>query len=111
MNKISEKDLLDEIRFDIKAKDLLKARLVLASLEKVSRKVQKQALFEVSRADEEFSVPLLVDFITNNPRVAGSFPQIRETMFSKILDRPGILLDLISAAVSIKKALLNRITH
>ena len=35
MGNINEQDLLDEIRFDIEVKDLLKAKLVLASLEKV----------------------------------------------------------------------------
>ena len=51
MANINEQDLLDEIRFDIKAKDLIKEKLVLSSLEHVSRETQKQALFEVSQAN------------------------------------------------------------
>ncbi len=95
MGNINEKDLLDEIRYDIKVKDSLKARLVLASLEKVSIKAQKQALFYVSQADDDFSIPLLAGFISNYPKVAGSYPQLKETMFSRILDSPEILLDLL----------------
>jgi CheY-like chemotaxis protein len=95
MVKINEKDLLDEIRFDIKEKDLIKAKLVLSALEHVSRKTQKQALFEVSRAEDDFAIPLLAGVIVENPDVTESFPQLKETLFSKILDGPEILLDLL----------------
>jgi CheY-like chemotaxis protein len=107
MGNIHEQDLLDEIRFDIKENDLLKARLVLSSLEHVSRKTQKQALFEVSRANDNFAIPLLVDVIANSPEISESFPQIKETMFAKILDSPEVLLDLLSNAEdSVNKAFL-----
>ena len=96
MAKINEQDLLDEIRFDIKEKDLIKAKLVLSALEHVSRKAQKQALFEVSRAEDDFAIPLLAGVIAENPDVTESFPQLKETLFSKILDGPEILLDLLS---------------
>lgn len=95
MAKINEQDLLDEIRFDIKEKDLIKAKLVLSALGHVSRKAQKQALFEVSRAEDDFAIPLLAGVIAENPEVTESFPQLKETLFSKILDGPKILLDLI----------------
>ncbi len=96
MAKINEQDLLDEIRFDINEKDLIKARLVLSSLEHVSRKAQKQALFEVSRSDDDFAIPLLAGVISENPDLSESFPQLKETLFSKILDGPEVLLELLS---------------
>ena len=96
MAKINEQDLLDEIRFDIKKKDLIKARLVLSALGHVGRKTQKQALFEVSRAADDFAIPLLAGVIAENSDVTNSFPQLKETLFSKIIDSPKILLDLLS---------------
>jgi len=96
MAKINAQDLLDEIRFDIKEKDLIKAKLVLSALKHVSRKVQKQALFEVSRSENDFAIPLLAGVIAENSGVVESFPQLKETLFSKILDGPEILLDLLS---------------
>ena len=95
MAKINEQDLLDEIRFDIKEKDLIKARLVLSALGHVDRKTQKQALFEVSRSGDDFAIPLLAGVIAENPDVSESFPQLKETLFSKIIDNPEILLDLL----------------
>ncbi|MGD8980745.1 MAG: HEAT repeat domain-containing protein [Desulfobacterales bacterium] len=96
MTKINAQDLLDEIRFDIKEKDLIKAKLVLSALKHVSRKVQKQALFEVSRSENDFAIPLLAGVIAENSDVAESFPQLKETLFSKILDDLEILSDLLS---------------
>ena len=96
MGKINEKDFLDEIRFDIKKKDFIKAKLVLASLDKVSKETQKLALFEVSRAEDDFAIPLLVGVITENRNISDSFPQLKEVMLSKILDNPNVLLNLLS---------------
>ena len=96
MAKINEQDLLDEIRFDIEKKDLIKARLVLSALEHVGRNTQKQALFEVSRSGDDFAIPLLAGVIAENPDVSESFPQLKETLFSKIIDSSGVLLDLLS---------------
>jgi hypothetical protein len=59
MGKINEQHLLDEIRFDIEHKDIIKARLVLAELDSVGPETQKKALFEVSRAEDNLCIPLL----------------------------------------------------
>ncbi|MDH4204438.1 MAG: HEAT repeat domain-containing protein, partial [Desulfobacteraceae bacterium] len=96
MAKINEQDLLDEIRFNVKGKDFIKARLVLSALGHVGRKTQKQALFEVSRTGDDFAIPLLAGVIAENSDVTESFPQLKETLFSKIIDSPEILLDLLS---------------
>lgn len=96
MENIKDQDLLDEIRFDIKEKDWRKAQLVLAALEHVNRETQKEALFEVTQADESFSIPLLTGVFVNSPDIAKSFPQLKETMYSKILGCPEVLLDLLS---------------
>ncbi|MDA8139230.1 MAG: HEAT repeat domain-containing protein [Desulfobacteraceae bacterium] len=95
MPDFTDQDLLDEIRFDIKARDRRKAELVLAALKDVQRDTQKKALFEVSRADEEFSIPLLAGLFVNAPDIAKSFPQLKETMYSKMLSRPDVLRELL----------------
>jgi CheY-like chemotaxis protein/HEAT repeat protein len=96
MVDIDAQDLLDEIKFDIKEKDLIKGGLVLASLGHVDRKTQKQALLEVSRADDDFAIPLLASVISQNPEVTQSFPFIKETLFSKVMASSQVLLDLLS---------------
>jgi CheY-like chemotaxis protein len=96
MGKINEQHLLDEIRFDIEHKDIIKARLVLAELDSVGLETQKKALFEISRAEDNFCIPLLAGVIGNNMAIVDTFPQIKETMVSKILENPDVLLELLS---------------
>jgi CheY-like chemotaxis protein/HEAT repeat protein len=96
MGKINEQHLLDEIRFDIEHKDIIKARLVLAELDSVGLETQKKALFEISRAEDKFCIPLLAGVIGNNMAIVDTFPQIKETMISKILDNPDVLLGLLT---------------
>ena len=106
MGKINEQHLLDEIRFDIKQKDIIKARLVLAELDSVGTETQKRALFEVSRSDDDFSIPLLAGIIANNLSIVDTFPQVKETMISKILDNPDILVALLTDGGEIKARLI-----
>jgi len=97
-----DQDLLDEIRFDIKVKDLLKGKLVLQALEYVKRDTQKKALFELSRADEDFAIPLFAEVFVNSPEIAQSFSNLKETMYSKILGRPEALIDLLAKDIDPK---------
>jgi CheY-like chemotaxis protein len=96
--QVNDKDLLDEIRYDIQVKDVIKGKLVLAALEHVSRKAQRQALFEVSRADNGYAIPLLATVIAEHPEITKSFPQIQETLYAKCLESPEVLLDLIAGS-------------
>jgi CheY-like chemotaxis protein len=75
---------------------LIKAGLVLSALGHVDRKTQKQALFEVSRAEDDFAIPLLASVIAKNSDLTESFPHLKDTLFSKIIDSPDILMDLLS---------------
>jgi len=111
MANINGQDLVDEIRFNIKEKDFLKARLVLSSLGEVDRKTQKQALFEISRAEDDFSIPLITRVIANSPDISKSFPHLKEVLFSKVLDSPQVLLDLFSnGGDSLNRAFLAKIS-
>ena len=106
MGKINEQHLLDEIRFDIEQKDIIKAGLVLAELDSVGTETQKKVLFEVSRADDDFSIPLLAGIIANNLALVEAFPQVKETMISKILDSPDVLIGLLTGRGEFKAKLI-----
>jgi CheY-like chemotaxis protein len=89
------KDFLDELLYDIKKKDLIKGGIVLSSLQEVDTETQRRALFALSRADDDYVIPLLAQVIAKNPGLDESLPQVRETMFSKVLDSPKVLLALL----------------
>ncbi len=91
MPDINAHDFLNELRFDIETKDMIKARLVLAHFEDVDPKTQKMALFELSKAPYEFTIPQLVGLLAENPTVGEANPALKEILFSKALDKPELL--------------------
>ena len=58
MPAINPGDFLDEIRFDIKNNDLIKARAVFSFFGEVDEKTQRQALYELHSVDDSFVIPL-----------------------------------------------------
>lgn len=88
MTEINGDHFIEELRFDIQTKDMIKARLVMAHFEEVDSAVQKQALSELSHAPETFVLPLLVGLLASKPQLAVSHPSLKEILFSKALDNP-----------------------
>jgi len=58
MPEIDANDFIEELRFDIREKDLIKAKLVLSKIGAVDDRVRKMALFELNRADDAIAIPL-----------------------------------------------------
>jgi CheY-like chemotaxis protein/HEAT repeat protein len=88
MTEINADHFIEELRFDIKTKDMIKARLVMAHFEEVDSATQKLALSELGNAPGTFVLPLLVGLLANKPQLAGSHPPLKEILFSKALDNP-----------------------
>lgn len=95
MGKIDPHDFIKELRFDIKEKDALKAKLVLSHLNEVDLATQKMALFELSRADDAFAIPLIVEVLVRKPDMNEAFPALKETLYAKAMDHPQVFLDLL----------------
>ena len=95
MVDINTQDFLDEIRFDIKENDLIKARAVFSFFGDVDEKTQKQALSELQKTDDAFAVPLFVGILANTPDLTKSFETLKEALFSRLLRNSQVLLSLL----------------
>jgi CheY-like chemotaxis protein/HEAT repeat protein len=95
MARIDPQDFIKELRFDIKEKDTIKAKLVLSHIEEVDAATQKMALFELSRADDQFAIPLIVEVLVRKPELGETFPALKETLYAKAMDHPQTFLDLL----------------
>jgi len=84
--------MIEEIQANIQTGDALKARLVLDHLGAVDKKTQNRLLYELSRGDVAFTVPLLSHLVTAHPDLAATLPIIRETLISNLIAYPEILL-------------------
>jgi CheY-like chemotaxis protein/HEAT repeat protein len=95
MARIDPQDFIKELRFDIKEKDTIKAKLVLSHMDEVDAATQKMALFELSRADDQFAIPLIVEVLVRKPEMAETFPALKETLYAKAMDHPQTFIDLL----------------
>lgn len=96
MTTINARDFIEELRFDIREKDLIKAKLVLSKIDAIDERVRKLALFELNRADDSFAIPLIVSLIADYRDLARTYPQLREILYAKALYHPELLLSMLS---------------
>ncbi len=94
MTDINPDDFIEELKFDIKTNDLIKARLVMSHLPEVKKSIQKMAFLCLSQAKEGFTVQLIVSLLVDHPEFGQQFPALKEIVFSKILSNPDILTSL-----------------
>ncbi|MGI6657179.1 MAG: response regulator [Desulfobulbus sp.] len=98
--------MIEEIRANVQTRDAIKARLVLDHLDKVDQKTQNRLLYELSRGDVDFVVPLLNYLATEHPEVAAGLPLIRETLISHLLAYPDVLLGCLTNPAIADKSIL-----
>ena len=107
MTGINVEHMIEEIQDNIRTGDLLKARLVLDHLGEVDKKTQNRLLYEVSRGDIDFTVPLLNHILLTRPQLAASLPIIRETLISHLIAYPEVLLkSLVNPEIADKKVMI-----
>ncbi|MGD9211568.1 MAG: response regulator [Desulfobacteraceae bacterium] len=94
MNDINSDDLIEELKFDIKTNDLIKARLVMAHLPEVSENIQKIVFLCLSQAKDTFTAQLIISLLADHPEFGEQFPMLKEIIYSKFLSNPDILTNL-----------------
>ncbi len=92
MADVNTEHMVEEIRANIRTGDRLKARLVLDHLGDVDKKTQNRLLYELSRGEADFTIPLFNYLLTTYPELAESLPVIRETLISHLIAYPDLLV-------------------
>lgn len=97
MAELNGQHMVEEIRENIKTGDSLKAQLVLAHIGEVDSKTQNRMLYELSRADTSFTIPLLLFLLEEHQEAAEKLPIIKETLLSTLIAYPEMLETLLAA--------------
>lgn len=108
MAELNTEHMVEEIRENIKTGDSLKARLVLDHLASVDKKTQNRLLYELSRADAAFTIPLLSHVLATFPDLAAELPVIRETLISHLIAYPDLLIDALRNPIIVDKTVMIR---
>ncbi len=96
MTEPSVQDMIDELRYDLKRRDLKKALIVFTYLEHLDGETQKTLLSELHQGDPEFVVPMLAHLMTHQAEICGAQPIVNELMIAKLIEDPSLLNQLLS---------------
>ncbi len=105
MPKIDAKDYIDELLFNIERRDSIKAKVLLRHIDDVEEKARRRLLFELSRCDDEYALPLLASLVSENASVQEGFPVIRQVLLSKFMSRPEAILPYLKSGSPKARAL------
>ncbi|NOQ46340.1 MAG: response regulator [Desulfobulbaceae bacterium] len=92
MVDVNSAHMIEEIQVNVQTVDALKARLVLDHLVSLDPKTQNRLLYELSKGDAAFTIPLLNYLLIEYPDLAVSLPVIRETLISNLIACPEVLI-------------------
>lgn len=96
MADLNTQHMIEEIQDNIKTGDTLKTKLVLAHLPDVDTKTQNRLVYELSRGDVRFTVPILLHLMTEHVAIVDELPIIKETLLSNLLAYPELLIEFLS---------------
>ena len=96
MAQFEAQDMIEEVQANIETGDILKTKLVLAHLGDVDLKTQNRLIYELSRGDVHFTVPVLLHMMTEHVEIADALPIIKETLLSSLLAYPELLIEFLS---------------
>ncbi len=99
MSQINPRHFTDELRFDIEAGDLIKARLVMAHFAEMDAQTRKTALSDLGRAQDQFVFPLLVEALIGAFSDQNAHCELKELLYSKALDNPHLLSHMLMREV------------
>jgi hypothetical protein len=69
MAEINPQHMIEELQDNVKTGDMLKAQLVLSHIADADNKSRNKLIYILSRADVEFSVPLMLFLLTEQMEV------------------------------------------
>ncbi len=109
MAELNTQDMIVEIQENIKTGDALKSQIVLSHLGQVDKQTQNRLIYELSRGEVSFSVPLLLYLLNEHGDVTDNLPIVRETLLSNLLAYPDLLVTFLEDPKIVDKTHLIRV--
>ncbi len=82
---VNQDDYLEEVKHCMNAKDMVKTEILLEHLDLVDSKTQKKLIFELSKADDDFSLLVLKKLILKKENIIIAVPAIEQVFISKFM--------------------------
>ena len=86
---------MEELKENIKTRDKIKAGLLLDHFTELDPASRNKVLFEISRADDAFAIPLIFRIYLKESAAGAEREKVKDLLFRKIQDYPFALLEII----------------
>lgn len=106
MSPINPDHMVEEIKENVKKGDAMKAALVLDHLKDIDEKHRNRILFELSKADASFSIPLFCNLLYNQPELNTNLPIVRETLISQLIANQFALIENLGNPAILDKSIM-----
>jgi hypothetical protein len=103
-------DYLNELKFSIQKQDSIKLGVLINHFDDLDLQFQRRAIFELSRADDNFSLPFLVKLATSNLCLPEEIPELKQVLLSKCVGKYDELHSLLVDNMITYEQFLNEIT-
>lgn len=80
---VDHKDYIDELLFSLKEEDEIKLGVLLRHIDEVDHLTQRRFVFELSRADESFALPIIIKLGREKSSLLSELPELRQVLISK----------------------------
>jgi len=95
MQKINSEHFVEELRNNIASKDAVKARLLLDHFAQVDENARNRALFEMSRGEDDFILPILAYMLPRVDELKLNYQKVYTILLKKLIDYPEALLEIL----------------
>ena len=91
MSRIDPRELLGELKYNIRRRDIIKADIVLSYLEKMDKDTVQQALSLLQSSDGDFFFRLITRLEKSNPDFLSAQPEMEKILIARALKEPDLL--------------------
>ncbi len=91
MSRIDPRELLGELKYNIRRRDIIKADIVLSYLEKMDKDTVSQAFSLLQSSDGDFFFQLITRLEKSNPDFLSAQPEMEKILIARALKEPDLL--------------------
>ena len=80
---VDKKHYIDELLFSLKNEDAIKLGVLLRHIDEVDHVTQRRLIFELSRAHDSFSLPIILKLCKEKSSLLTSVPELKKVLMDK----------------------------
>ena len=98
MTGIDSGHFIEEFKDNLAKQDPIKAKILIRHFPEIDETTRNRALFELSRAEDDFAIPLLANMLTRAEELGLNYQKIYTILLKKVIDYPEAIMHVLQDA-------------